>query len=454
MEKNSNHKIKKISYVFFLASFVCIVVVLAIAGVGNKYLVDSKYDSRIKREFTKVKRGTIYDRNGNVLTFSKFGDDGYYRVSNYPTLFAHTIGYAHNKYGTTGIEARFNNILSGRSGSTPETKVNNVIFKEKSGDDIYLTLDLNLQQKAKKQLGNMYGSIVISDPNSGEILASVSNPSYNEIDLNENSFGENSKSVFLDRAVQGKYMPGSVMKIVAAINLIQNGDDKEVYNDNGSIKIDESVIKNAGGIRYGAIDLKTAFAHSVNTYFINENMKYIDEYKKLVNDINIALKDSADFNYYGMNVDLGDNNFNKALISICQGKSTASPMAINMLTTSIYNGGYFYSPTYIKKIQSPVGKISHSKTTKKIYMPFNETVANEVKDYMYEVVKTGTAKGFNLQNCGGKTGTAELGSGKYNFLFTGFYENEKNSRCVTIVLENCPNFGYNISVEIFKNLIN
>lgn len=451
MENNPNKKVNNLMYAVVFMAFISTIAILLIASVGANYLVDSKYDSRSNRLVATVKRGSVLDRNHEVLTYSEKNEEGYVRISKYPGLFSHVIGYVDKKYGTTGLESLYNPELMGRGNASFITKTKNIILNEKTGENLILALDLKLQQKSQSLLKNFNGAIVVSNPKTGEILASYSNPTYDERKLSEFINNENESSM-LNRVQFGRYSPGSVMKILTSINLLQNNFN-ENYEDTGSIEIGDAKIANYNNMRYGTVDMKKAFAHSLNTYFVWANLKYLESFKNLVDSVNKTISESSIVPMAPIELSLSDDEFSNALLGIGQGKVTLSPMILNIITESVYNGGYFYTPRYVNSFETEDVKINKKLFSKKIIMPFSEQIANQVKDYMKEVVLTGTASGFGLKNAGGKTGTAELGNGKYNYFFTGFYENEENPKCITIVLENCSNIGYNKTVEIFKKLL-
>ena len=451
MENNPNKKVNNLMYAVVFMAFISTIAILLIASVGANYLVDSKYDSRSNRLVATVKRGSILDRNHEVLTYSEKNEDAYVRISKYPGLFSHVIGYVDKKYGTTGLESLYNPELMGRGNASFMTKTKNIILNEKTGENLILALDLKLQQKSQALLKNFNGAIVVSNPKTGEILASYSNPTYDERKLSEFINNENESSM-LNRVQFGRYSPGSVMKILTSINLLQNNFN-ENYEDTGSIEIGDAKIANYNNMRYGTVDMKKAFAHSLNTYFVWANLKYLESFKNLIDSVNKTISESSIVPMAPIELSLSDDEFSNALLGIGQGKVTLSPMILNIITESVYNGGYFYTPRYVNSFETEDVKINKKLFSKKIIMPFSEQIANQVKDYMKEVVATGTASGFGLKNAGGKTGTAELGNGKYNYFFTGFYVNEENPKCITIVLENCSNIGYNKTVEIFKKLL-
>lgn len=451
MENNPNKKVNNLMYAVVFMAFISTIAILLIASVGGNYLVDSKYDSRSNRLVATVKRGSVLDRNHEVLTYSEKNEDGYVRISKYPGLFSHVIGYVDKRYGTTGLESLYNPELMGRGNASFITKTKNIILNEKTGENLILALDLKLQQKSQALLKNFNGAIVVSNPKTGEILASYSNPTYDERKLSEFINNENESSM-LNRVQFGRYSPGSVMKILTSINLLQNNFN-ENYEDTGSIEIGDAKIANYNNMRYGTVDMKKAFAHSLNTYFVWANLKYLESFKNLIDSVNKTISEGSIVPMAPIELSLPDDEFSNALLGIGQGKVTLSPMILNIITESVYNGGYFYTPRYVNSFETEDVKMNKKLFSKKIIMPFSEQIANQVKDYMKEVVATGTASGFGLKNAGGKTGTAELGNGKYNYFFTGFYENEENPKCITIVLENCSNIGYNKTVEIFKKLL-
>ena len=126
MENNPNKKVNNLMYAVVFMAFISTIAILLIASVGANYLVDSKYDSRSNRLVATVKRGSVLDRNHEVLTYSEKNEDGYVRISKYPGLFSHVIGYVDKKYGTTGLESLYNPELMGRGNAsfmtTPQTR--------------------------------------------------------------------------------------------------------------------------------------------------------------------------------------------------------------------------------------------------------------------------------------------------------------------------------------------
>lgn len=435
--------------VCIIFSLVAIIAFSLLPILGGKYLVGSDYDSRANRSMSTIKRGDIYDRNNVLLNYSIFGNNTFVRKHNFPELYCHLIGYVDHEFGTTGLENLYNSTLQGTGNISSWSKLQNIINKNKVGESIVLAVDHNLQQKCRELIGKYMGAIVITDPKNGEILAYYSNPTFDESNIKDAINSENSN--MLDRVRNGKYSPGSVFKLLSAVNILNNAADLE-YDDNGTVYIGDGNISNYGKIRYGKVDLHKAFEDSLNTYFSEIGLNYVDELIQLTNQVDEKIK-SAINNNFAINIRKGDNDFKNAILQIGQGELTASPLAINLITQAIYNGGYFYEPKYVSKIYTNDFKSTRELKSNKIDLPIKKESANYIKDAMYSVVKTGTAKGYGIsENCGGKTGTAELPGGKYNYWFSGFVSGEK-PMIITIVVENVNEMGYNIAVSIFNTLV-
>lgn len=444
-----NKRIKYFILVCIAFSVLAIFAFTILSTVGSKYLVGSVYDSRANRSLAVIKRGNIYDRNNILLNYSELENEKYVRRYNFPGLYSHLIGYVDYEFGTTGVENLYNSILQGVGNISSWTKLQNILHKNKMGENIFLTVDHNLQMKCRELFGNYKGAIIITDPNNGEVLSYYSNPTFDEHNIRESL--DSGNSTMLDRVKNGKYSPGSVFKIVSALNILDNEKDLE-YDDNGTVQINDGEISNYGKIRYGRVDLHKAFEHSLNTYFSEKGLLYTDELVEFTNEIDKIIRDAIN-NNYAINIRKGEKDFKNAILQIGQGELTTSPLAINLITQAIYNGGYFYKPKYVDKISTNDFKLDREIKSKKINLPIKKEHAEYVKNAMFSVTITGTAKGYGIPDyCGGKTGTAELPANKYNYWFTGFVSGE-NPKIVTIVVENIDEMGYNIAVKIFNTLV-
>jgi peptidoglycan glycosyltransferase len=189
-------------------------------------------------------RGNIYDRNGVPLAWSVSDPTvycGYKRVYKEPSL-AGLIGYyAGPNYTSTGIEKEYDDYLSGRNETgTLENAVSKVLHRPPFGYDIYLTIDIRVQQTANQSFdtpanpeATNRGSIVISNPHTGEILAMVSRPGYDPNKLVDQlmhnnltyftQLDTNPEQPLVFRPLERRYSPGSVYKTMTLIAALDTG---------------------------------------------------------------------------------------------------------------------------------------------------------------------------------------------------------------------------------------
>ena len=177
-------------------------------------------------------RGRILDRDGRVLADSRRDAGGEpYRVYADASLSA-PLGYASRLYGSAGLEAAYASELLGMGGDDPMSRaLAKFRPRPERGDDLRTSLSLTLQRLAVRLLGADRGAVVALDPRTGEVLAMASTPTY---DASGIANPATSRAAFaaarddpgqplLDRAVQGRYVPGSAFKIVTAIAALSSG---------------------------------------------------------------------------------------------------------------------------------------------------------------------------------------------------------------------------------------
>ncbi len=177
-------------------------------------------------------RGRILDRDGRVLATSRRDSTGEpYRVYTDASVSA-PLGYASRLYGSAGLEAAYASELLGAGGDDPASRAL-AKFRPRGerGDDLRTSLSLTLQRLAVRLLGTDRGAVVAIDPRTGDVLAMASTPTYDASGIADPA---TSRAAFaaarddpgqplLDRAIQGRYVPGSVFKIVTAIAGLSSG---------------------------------------------------------------------------------------------------------------------------------------------------------------------------------------------------------------------------------------
>jgi penicillin-binding protein 2 len=223
------------------------------------------------------------------------------RLYHYGKLAAHLLGYVGeiseqdlagsafpgsrvgSLVGKTGIERNYNKYLTGKDGERHVLvdsigRENGVVDESESviGNEIQLTLDLDLQSIAEKALEGKVGSVVAMDPRNGEVLVMASSPSFDpnvfspRISANEwNVLIKDPNSPMQNRAIQNSYSPGSVFKLIMAHSGLEEGllDDDPAVVCHGSAIYYGRVFHCADKKGHGALRLEQAIAKSCNIFF-------------------------------------------------------------------------------------------------------------------------------------------------------------------------------------------
>ncbi|TDT63723.1 peptidoglycan D,D-transpeptidase FtsI family protein [Fonticella tunisiensis] len=455
----------KILLIFFSLCFFSMIVYLTYFDifVADKIANDTS-NQRVRLEESKILRGSILDRDGDIIVYSevKNGKDQR-RVYKYGEEFAHLTGYNSYKYGKSGIELAYNDVLIGRASASYDMVGNffkglrEFINKDtKRGDDVYLTIDKNLQNKAFNVLGNDRGAVVVLNPKTGEILAMVSKPSFNPQDYfddNTNKIkvynSEQSGAPQVNRAVSGNYTPGSTFKIITTASALENigNINKKYFNCTGKLKIGNYVLSDAGGEAHGRLDLQSAFRVSCNSTFGQIGMEL--GYDKLKNTAenfmfngDISFNDEYSiFNVREGSIDIKDEKDRAYLAqsAIGQGEVTASPLQMALVASSIANDGVMMKPYVVKEIKDRYDVSLYQAKPEKLTSPVSKDVADKIKGYMEEVVKEGTGKNARISGIkiAGKTGTAEVGENQEpHSWFVGFAPVENPQIAFAVIVEN------------------
>ena len=128
-------------------------------------------------------------------------------------MFAHAVGYSTK--GKSGVEALANYYLINANVSLPEKVAYQAGEQKIPADNVYTTLDVELQRIAYESLGMYKGAVIVSEPSTGKILAMVSKPDFNPSTIAENwdtLIQDKNNSTLLNRVTQGLYPPGSIFR--------------------------------------------------------------------------------------------------------------------------------------------------------------------------------------------------------------------------------------------------
>ena len=453
-----------VTLVIFCVLFLGMFLYLGIfVSTSTMELYDNSYNGRQELQSNNVLRGTIYASGGEILAESRIDENGVERrYYPYGSMFAHAVGYSVN--GRMGIEDYANYYLM-HSGATLSERVNNDLENVKDpGYNVISTLDVNLQKVADDYLGLYNGAVIVTEVKTGRILAMVSHPNFNPGSIKEDWEAITSDpkgSQLLNRATQGQYPPGSTFKIITALAYYrQNPDSWEdyTYTCTGNIMHDDYRISCIYGTVHGELDLEGSFARSCNSSFVNIGLSLdLDMWSDTMDDLyfNRHLPTSLLANYGKAYVGPASTDYDIMQTSIGQGKTTLTPLHLNMITQSIANGGEMLKPYLIDRIVDENGKVIRSYDPESAGMVMTADEAEYLTALMTAVCEYGTARVLknDLYTVAGKTGTAEFANdiNESHAWFTAFAPAEDPEICVTIIIEKAGT-GVEYAVPLAKRI--
>lgn len=432
-----------IALVVFSALFILLVVYLTYFQVFKaEKVADHNYNPRLWVDENLVTRGSIFDKDGNVLAYTKRDEDGNnYRVYEHGELYAHVIGYSSKQYGKTGLEKNYNSLLLNINDRTPLSELRDIIIKNDEGNDLALTLDTKLQSLAYELLDGRKGSIVLMNPQTGEVYVMVSRPTFNPNSLERdwNTLVEDTSGILMNRATQGLYAPGSIFKIITGTALLEREEKIDLdYDDKGTTTIDGHEFKNVNANVYGKIGLEKALVYSSNVYFADKSIELGAEFmgevserfmlnKQIPFDIATSISKSP------FKSDMGKTYL--AAASFGQGDLLVTPLNMAMMVSAIANEGKMMKPFLVKQIISPEGNIITSTSSIGLSTVCTPNIAATLKDYLVAAVDNDSKAQIDGVRVGGKTGTAENSSGKTHAWFVGFAPAQNPQVAVAVILE-------------------
>lgn len=419
----------------------------------------NSYNKRLWINEESILRGSILDRNGNILVYSEKQNDSIKRFYKYGSLYSHIIGYSYREYGKAGLELSFNNQLLNINENSAIDDFINIVAPNSIGNNLELTIDHGTQEKARELLSGKKGSIIVMNPNNGEIYAMVSLPDFDVSTLKENwgTISEDTNSPLLNRATQGLYAPGSSFKILTATSILNMASIEENYNCTGSTVIDGYTFRDYQNRAHGALTLSEALSHSCNTYFTEKSLIIGEE----------NLRNTAEGFMFNKNIpfdlpvktsqyprgNLGKTDL--AASSIGQGKVLATPLNMVLVASAIANNGEVVKPILVKNVITTSGKVLKTYETETISVATDSLKADEIKNMMIEVVKSGTGKNGSIKNVqvAGKTGTAENSSEKAHAWFVGFAPAAEPKLAIAVVLAEEGSTGGTSAAPIARDMI-
>lgn len=369
--------------------------------------------------------------------------------------------------GKAGLEKFYDDILRGEKGGK-EVEVDalgqeiaTLLYqKPVPGKDLVLTIDRDLQLYGENLLFGEKGSIIMSDPNSGEILALVNRPSFNPNIFANRISSSDWKRLSSDidypltnRSVQGLYSPGSIFKVVTAIAALEEGvtDRKRKIYCSGSFKLADWVFTCWKETGHGSLSIVDAIAQSCNVHFYTlGNELGIEGFNKYMQKFGLGEKTGIDLPTEAIGI-IPSAQWKKREIkeiwfpgdtinlSIGQGYLLLTPLQVHNLITTIAAEGEVYKLHLVKKIISADGN-TVEEIKPEIYrrVNFSPDTSKIIKEGLRQTILKGTGWRANIKEVAvaGKTGTAQNPHGETHAWFIGFAPYEDPEISITVFLEN------------------
>jgi peptidoglycan glycosyltransferase len=441
----------------FLALFASTSVIQVVQAEG---LADNPRNTRALYDSYEVQRGSII-ASGAAIASSVPSDDvfSWQRVYTDGALWAPVTGYINPALGSaTGIEQAMNQELSGTASGQFLARIERIFTGQPPrGSNVELTLDAGVQRAAAEALGGLQGAVIAIEPATGRVLAMVTSPSYDtnllashntdEVNAVFDSLEADPTHPLYNRAIAGDLNPpGSTFKLVVASAALASGEwtPQSTLPNPASYQLpqSDSVVSNASGGTCGPGDTVTiadALRLSCNIPFAELAVAVGDK----------AIREEAQ--RYGFNASLsipldstpssyppGLDDAQTALTGFGQGKVTATPLQMAMVSAGIVNKGVVMNPRMVDQVIGADLSVQQTFDDTEFGRALDAELAGQLTAMMVANVSDGAASGATIDgvDVGGKTGTAENGPTKpYTLWFTGFAPAENPQVAVAVVVE-------------------
>lgn len=422
----------------------------------------------------------VWMEENNIMSGINIDEDTK-RYYPYNKLASQVIGFSgSDNQGLDGIEAKYDEILKGKKGSIQRHtdakggeigKEGEKYVSAIDGNDIVLTIDLNIQSIVEKYLEEACidnkctdgGNVVVMNPQSGDILAMATYPSYNlnepyspyteELEqiwegLEQSEKTKNLQAVWRNRAITDTYEPGSVFKLITTSAALEEGiaetDKQGEFACTGGIEIAGVRIKCWRYYRpHGSESLRQALMNSCNPVFIGLGQKLgVEKYYSYLRKFKLLEKTGIDLPGEAGSIFLAENKVGPvelATISFGQ-RFEITPIQLVSAVSAIANGGTSIKPRVVKQIINSETKEIEEIPVQKNNQVISKETSEKVLSMMESVVSEGTGKNARVAGyrIGGKTGTSEDGvnTNKYVTSFCGVAPIDNPQAVVLVTLYN------------------
>ena len=461
-------------------------------NTANRYWeVKKKVDQDVADEVRRFINGEIDDEGNQLTTVDEDGNTVLISTGGRPTrlqgisltpdtkrlypfgsLAGNVIGFVNaNNMGAYGLEASYDDVLSGSTGLTiTPTNVNGTpllfsggeqMFDAENGSSLVLTLDTNVQYALEKGLESMLdkydaangGTGIVMDVNTGGIVAMASYPNYDpgdfstiyteglqaeldaalaEIQQNRSTYETeeaynqalaNARATiqfkqWRNKCYQDTYEPGSTFKPITLAPALEEGvvNMNTTFTCTGSIHVEGwgkpiNCSKRAG---HGTQTLKVATGNSCNPAFVTMGLKIGTEaYYRYLKSFGLMETTGIDLPAEAEGIFANEDSFNSNVVSLAAysfGQTfNVTPLELIRAQAATINGGYLYTPYLVEQVLDDEGNILSQHETTAVRQVISEETSAKVRECLEWVVSDGGGRNGQVTGyrIGGKTGTAD-----------------------------------------------
>ena len=455
---------------------VAIVLALAfgvLAGAGGYWAVvrstelsHSPYDPAVIAASRTVPRGDILDRDGNGLTANEKDANGELYRRYRSVALSHVIGYASQRYGRVGLEATYDAELAGLAGDPLADSLRKFGTNPYDPKDLHLALSYDLQRAAVRALGKRRGAVVMLDPRNGEILTLASTPTYDASAITDprtseaafEALRDDPAEPLLPRATLGRYVPGSVFKIVTAIAGVGSGAitpettyEEQPGAEEDGLRVQGFRIRDGHHPQTGneRLDLIGATEVSCNIWYALTGLatggEELRKYASLLGfdspiPFDLPTATSQVTNGEGSEPGGFVDDVELANAAYGQGQTFVTPFQMALVAATVANRGDLMKPRLVTAISGRSGtREVGASTMAHVLSPDDAAAINEA---MVQAVEGPLGRRFTTGarvpgvTTAGKSGTAELGgSGEPHSWFIGFAPAEAPTIAIAVLVE-------------------
>ncbi len=327
------------------------------------------------------------------------------------------------------------------------------------GKDLVTTIDSELQSFIENIMLGKRGCAIVGEPTTGEIFSFVNSPSYapdlfTGVTLSDewNSILNDSEKPLLNRVTRGLYPPGSIMKMIALMYILEHGviSPKKQYYCSGNYRFGNRTFKCWNEAGHDYVDLDKALIQSCNVYFFNIIQKIpLNDWAELCRKFGFGKKTGIDLSSENhgnvpdekyFDLQYGEKGWTEGLklnISIGQGETLVTPLQLLTYINLFFTNGNTNQPHLTQSVAIENIKVEN----------ISKRTWDRLNNLLYRIVneKKGTGQLANPNIDGlkvaGKTGTAENPHGEAHAWFIGYAVKDDIKRSFVVLLENAGHGG-------------